>query len=232
MKSLDRLPARAAAGGLLLAGAAALALIRWNEAGIEGPPVAPPPPPQPLPPAPLPAATPAPAPTADGLRLHGLLGRGAIIGDSRGRQSFFAIGREIRPGLRVARIEQSHVVLAAAGAELRLGFDGAAQPIVAPAASAVSPSNDSDAALREDTIAYRIGLAPRRAGDRTAGYVVRPSVPMPALERAGLRPGDVILGVNGSAFDEERMLELAWQMAHSDRTRFEIERGGRRIQLE
>ena len=54
---------------------------------------------------------------------------------------------------------------------------------------------------------------------------------MPALERAGLRPGDVIVGVNGSEFDEERMLELAWQIANSGRTEFEVERGGRRIRL-
>ena len=54
---------------------------------------------------------------------------------------------------------------------------------------------------------------------------------MPALERAGLRPGDLILSVNGSRFDEERMLELAWEMANASRTEFEIERGGRRMRL-
>jgi type II secretory pathway component PulC len=54
---------------------------------------------------------------------------------------------------------------------------------------------------------------------------------MPALERAGLRPGDVVVGVNCSGFDEERMLELAWQIANSTRTEFEVERGGRRTRL-
>jgi hypothetical protein len=31
-----------------------------------------------------------------------------------------------------------------------------------------------------------------------------------------------------AGFDEERMLELAWQIANSSRTEFEVERGGRR----
>ena len=182
----------------------------------------------PSPPAPSPPA--APPPSAEGLRLHGLLGGGAIIAAADGRQRFVAIGREVTPGLRVVRIEPNHVILASPGGELRLGFEGvsqaeAAAPEAAPAASA------SEEALRDETLRYRLGLAPRQAGGRTTGFVVRPNVSMPTLERAGLRPGDVIVGVNGSAFDEERMLELAWQIANSTRTEFEVERGGRRIRL-
>ena len=66
---------------------------------------------------------------------------------------------------------------------------------------------------------YRLGLAPRRAGGRVTGFTVRSNVEMPALARAGIRPGDVIVGVNGSVFDEERMQELAWQIANSDASR-------------
>ena len=54
---------------------------------------------------------------------------------------------------------------------------------------------------------------------------------MPALEHAGLRPGDIILSVNGSRFGQEQMLELAWEIANATRTEFEVERGGRRIRL-
>ena len=216
----------------LVAGAVALAallfyLLLRPPATIETPavPAAAPrlPPPAPAPPAPPPA----PAPSAEGLSLHGLLGGGAIIAAADGRQRFVAIGREVAPGLRVARIEQNHVILASPGGELRLGFDGISQAEAAapPAASA------SEEALREESLRYRLGLAPRQAGGRISGFIVRPNVSMPALERAGLRPGDVIVGVNGSGFDEERMLELAWQIANSTRTEFEVERGGRRIRL-
>ena len=49
---------------------------------------------------------PPPPPSAAGLKLHGLLGRGAILALADGRQRFFAIGREVAPGLTVARIER------------------------------------------------------------------------------------------------------------------------------
>ena len=190
-------------------------------------PVLPPSPPEIAEPA---APPPPPPPTAAGLRLHGLLGRGAIIASADGGQRFFAIGREVAPGLSVARIEPQAVILASAGGELRLGFEGAAaNPAGAPGqAPAAGTAEDR---LRDETLSYRIGLAARQAGGRTVGFVVRPGISMPALERAGLRPGDLILSVNGSRFDEERMLELAWEMANASRTEFEIERGGRRMRL-
>jgi general secretion pathway protein C len=187
--------------------------------------------PQPPSPAPAPPSSPpAPAPSAEGLRLHGLLGGGAIIATADGRQRFVAIGREVAPGLRVARIEQNHVILASPGGELRLGFDGVSRAEAA-ASEATPAASASEEALRDETLRYRLGLAPRQVGGRATGFIVRPNVSMPALERAGMRPGDVIVGVNGSGFDEERMLELAWQIANSTRTEFEVERGGRRIRL-
>jgi type II secretory pathway component PulC len=173
-----------------------------------------------------------PPPSAAGLRLHGLLGRGAILALADGRQRFVAIGREAAPGLRVARIESQAVILASAGGELRLGFDSAALvqgADSAPTTTAAAPG--SEAMLRDETLRYRLGLTPRRGDGRTPGFVVRPGVSLPALERAGLRPGDVILSVNGSGFDEERMLELAWEMANSPRTEFVVERHGRRVRL-
>jgi type II secretory pathway component PulC len=96
----------------------------------------------------------------------------------------------------------------------------------APTAPAAGAATQGD-----DTLRYRLGLEARRVGARTAGFTVRPGVSMPALERAGLRPGDVILSVNGSGFDEERMLELEWELANTPRTEFEVERSGRRIRL-
>jgi len=215
------------AGAVALAGLLAYLLLR-PPATIETPvPPAAVPQASSAPPAP-PSPPAAPPPSAEGLRLHGLLGGGAIIAGADGRQRFVAIGREVAPGLRVVRIEQNHVILASPGGELRLGFDGVSQAQPASAAPAASASGE---ALRDETLRYRLGLAPRQAGGRTTGFVVRPNVSMPALERAGLRPGDVIVGVNGSGFDEERMLELAWQIANSTRTEFEVERGGRRIRL-
>lgn len=182
----------------------------------------------------LPVAAPAPPSSAEGLRLYGLLGGGAIVGLADGSQRFVRVGRELLPGLRVARVEQHHLVLASAGGELRLGFDGAA-PVQTSAPSATAAVTASagtrQAAWRDETLRYRIGLEPRRANGRISGFTLRPGARLPSLQRAGLRSGDLILRVNGSAFDEERMLELAWQMDNADRVEFEIERRGRRMTI-
>ena len=138
--------------------------------------------PAPAPPAPVSAPTesaPAPAPTppppsAAGLRLHGLLGRGAVIALPDGRQRFFAIGREVGPGLKVERIEPQAVILASAGGELRLGFDGVGPSDSAAQRAAAATPED---ALADETLRYRLGLAPRRVGTRTR-YVVRARRPI------------------------------------------------------
>jgi general secretion pathway protein C len=187
--------------------------------------------------APLPvAAAPAPvAPPADltQLRLHGLLASGAVISAGNGGQRLVPVGREAVPGLTLVRIEQNHAVFQSAGGEVRLGFDGIAQAVdvAGGAGSAPAPVATGAAGQREETLRYRLGLAPRMAGGRVTGYTVRSNVEMPALARAGIRPGDVIVSVNGGAFDEERLQELAWTIANSGATRFEVERGGQRIPL-
>lgn len=187
--------------------------------------------PQTMPPPSPPAAvaTPPPAPPADisGLRLHGLLASGAVIGFPSGRQRLVPVGRDALPGLTLRRIEQNAAVFDSAGGELRLGFDGPVQG--GPAAAPALPRGQS--AQSEEALRYRLGLAPRRAGGRVTGFTVRGNVEMPALARAGIRAGDVIVAVNGSAFDEERMQELAWQIANSTRMDFEVERGGQRLRL-
>lgn len=191
---------------------------------------------QPPAPPPIAAAPPAPlAPPVDAstLRLHGLLASGAVIAMPDGSQRLVPVGREILPGLTLRRVEQQHAVLASAGGEVRLGFDGVvpAQAAPGPATAPAATAAPAEAAVRAETLRYRLGLEPRRAGGRVSGFTMRPGVSMPALERAGLRPGDVIVRVNGSGFDEERMLELSWEIANSPRTEFEIERGGRPMRL-
>ena len=200
-----------------------LAYSLWPEA--EAPPA--PVPPQPIapPPAPIAVAPPPPAaPTVDvaQLRLFGVMASGAVIAMADGSQRLVPVGREIAPGVILLRVELHHAVLATAAGEVRLGFDGVAP--ATPAAAAAPPRND-------ETLRFRLGLAPRMVGGRVSGFTMRPGADLPALARAGLRPGDVILRVNGSELDEERRDELAWQVANSGHVEFEIERAGQPLRL-
>lgn len=220
-------------GGLVIA---ALLVYLLFGRGEPAPPPTPVPPTQAVtaaPPAPVPQAPPvAPPADASQLRLFGVMGRGAVIGLADGSQRYVPLGREVLPGLILKRLEVHHAVLDSGGSEIRLGFDGVAdaQAVVAPPGQAAQ-APAVEAALRQETQRYRLGLIARRQNGRVTGFAVRPGADLPVLARAGIQPGDVIVSVNGSTLNEEQMLELAWTMANSNRTEFEVERGGRRLRM-
>jgi len=232
MRSMTRLP-EARRRGLIIGGAAVAlaALLMVTLARRDAPVVAP----SPLPALPTAAArapqveaapAAAPAPSADGLRLYGVAGAGAIIGVSTGAQRLVAVGRDVLPGLRLEQVHIDHALLRSSAGTVRLDFAGAsAAGPDRPTAGAAPPASGGD------TLNYRLGLAPRRQGGMVTGHVVRAGASLPPLERAGIRPGDVILAVNGSRLDQERMLELPWTLENADGVTFEIERGGQRLRL-
>lgn len=220
----------------LLAGGIILTLLLLVHLSLRGdaPTAVPPLQPAPSPaesPAPAEPQTVAPAATPEGLKLHGITGAGAIIATVDGRQRLVSVGREVLPGLVLAENHRDHVVLRSGGSAFRLDFAGTTVAGGGVAQAAPPSGSAGNAAIRAEGLAYRLGLAPRQSGQRITSHVVRPGVSMPALERAGLRPGDVILRVNGSGFDQERMMELPWTIAQSERVTFEIERGGRPMEL-
>ena len=221
---------------LMMAAGLALVLLAWwlTLPGTEEqvPPPASVPQPAPAPAAATPPTAPpaAPAATPEGLRLFGLTGSGAIIGMPDGSQRLVRIGREVMPSLTLVEIRQHSALLRSAAGEFQLDFQGvAATQGQAPAAAPAASASASDAQLRDETLRYRLGLEPNMADGRIDGFTIRPGANLPALQRAGLRPGDRILSINGSRMDEERLLELAWTIANSDRTEFEYERNGRRL---
>ncbi len=214
--------------------AALLALIIFT-GGTDGtPPVSPAAPRTPPPIVPATAAhpssaAPAPAPP-QGLRLYGVGGAGAIIGLPDGGQRLIAIGRDVLPGLALASVGVDHAILRSGTTTYRLGFDGVTADAAGPATAPPAPAGDV-AALRAETQLYRLSLAPIAADGRVVGHQVRAGADIPALARAGIRPGDVIRRVNGAEFNGEQLEELAWTMANSSEVTFEISREGRPMRL-
>lgn len=188
-------------------------------------------------PSPVPIAAPAaaasaPAPDLSGLRLHGLTATGAIIA-STGGQRLVRLGREVIPGVTLKEVRQHHALLSTSSGLFELGLLGVAQAVAPAAVSIVdstpAPGGASEA-RRTEVLQYRLGLAPRRAEGRITGFAVRNGAAMPLLQRAGLKSGDVLIGVNGQTFDsEEKVMELANEIAGSYTAQFEFERNGRRM---
>lgn len=188
----------------------------------------------------LPAAAPLPAqPSLEGLILYGVSGGGpagaaAIIGTPTGRQRAIAVGRDYAPGLKVTEVGTAHAILSGPNGATRLdlnrfGEAGPPQPrALAGPAPAASPATGPTGSL--ETLKLRLGLAPRKAGGRITGYTLRPGADLPVLRRAGLRPGDVLVALNGQAIEsEEKIMELPGEIAGSFTAVFEYERGGRRM---
>ncbi len=63
------------------------------------------------------------------------------------------------------------------------------------------------------------------------GYEFRQGASLPRLQQAGLRPGDIITGVNGSTLSEDQLMELSWTMSNSEKTEFDVIRDGKPLKL-
>ena len=174
-----------------------------------------------------PMASPSLSADASQLKLYGLLASGAVIGYANGGQRLVPVGREALPGLTLIRVEQNFAIFQSAGGEVRLGFDG----IAAAGPASTAPPLPAVPGGREEHLRYRLGLVPRVVSNQVNGYTVRANVEMPALARAGIQPGDVILSINGAVFDDQKLQDLAQIVANPAGARFEVERGGNRIQL-
>lgn len=175
-----------------------------------------------------------------GLRSDGAGGGSAIIGLADGRQVSVGVGEAVEPGLVLQSVGPDHVILARGGSLSRLVFGetpvGAAppppppqgpqtvrpEPVVAPVTAPAPPPVSMAAPAG---LMAQAGLRPRMRGLRMDGFTV--SGDGAALRAAGLRPGDVILAVNGQRLDSlERITALRGELAGSDSAELRFERDG------
>jgi general secretion pathway protein C len=237
----------------LVAGALALLLflayLLWPsdegeqvELAATPPPAAPPAfVPPPVAPAPVFAAPAAPLAAPDAVSsvmLRGVMGGGAsggaaIVSAADGVQRVVRVGREIAPGITLRQIGVNYAIVSSGGGDIRLELNKIGGTPVAPAAaspvSAVAAPGAGASSAQRETTQFRLGLQPVTTNGRISGYAVKPGANLPRLQQAGLQPGDVIVSVNGSQLDEERLMELSWQLSNSQSAEFEYIRNGQRM---
>lgn len=217
------------AGGALAAALLIAILLRPDARRTDPAPVAAPPPTPAEAPVAIPGTPPAQSPDAAGLTLHGINHGAAVIGYPGGRQRLVRTGRPVLPGLVLGATARDHVLLEGAGGAVRLSFADGPVPVAPDAPAPAAPASPATAGA-DDRLGYRLAFTPRREDGRITGFTLRDGAMPPLLARAGLRPGDTLLSVNGQAFaSEERVMELAYDVASSARSEFVFERGGERM---
>lgn len=184
--------------------------------------------PPPAPPTPAPAvAAPVPPPAAAitapvDLALAGLRAGpdgGMAIVVAGGKQYLLRPGRSLPGGIRLLRVEPGRAILAGPAGELVLAF-GDAGP--ANAAGQAAPPGG-------DPTPWRLALRPVKASGRVTGWRLDSLSGLPALARAGLRPGDVLLSANGTdLISEEKIMELPQELAANGRLLLAYRRGAAR----
>ena len=115
----------------------------------------------------------------------------AILGQAEGDQKGYVIGEEVAPGVKLATVAFDHVVLERNGVRQTLYMP---QSEIAGTSPAPSPAGTPAA----PSVADAFDLKPRQSGSSVTGVIVNPGRNPAAFQSAGLRPGDVIVAVNGA----------------------------------
>ncbi len=190
-------------------------------------------------PAAAPPATPA-AP-ADGLTLYGIMGgRGngsAIIADSDAVQRLFRVGRAVRPGVILQSLDVNSVILLRDNVRFRLALVENGQSKLAALGgetktAAVAPAAPVVATVQASKAAVSSVLSAASGSDGGKGFKVSDAASVPIFQKAGIKPGDVILTVNGRPFDtQEKADTLIHQSTTGATLIFGIEREGKTMGL-
>jgi len=140
-----------------------------------------------------------------GIRINEGSGQGtAIIADETGKQSSFATGQEIAPGITLKAVSYDHVLLSRNGADEMLYIDqSGSAPLANPTVPAPPAGPGNVAPVSGDVpspqaLAGAISLTPRMENGAITGVVIAPQGNGDAFARAGFHPGDVVEQVNGS----------------------------------
>ncbi|OYX77856.1 MAG: hypothetical protein B7Y82_04660 [Sphingomonadales bacterium 32-65-25] len=207
--------ALAIGGGLALS--AGLVWVLRGGGDETAPAPLPPPPPAPVtaaPPPPVAAAISAPTDLAlAGLRAGPDCGMAIVV--AGGKQYLLRPGRALPGGIKLLRVEPGRAILAGPSGEMVLAFADAAPAMAGPSAP---PGGDPTP--------WRLALSPLREQGRLVGWRLNSLAGLPALARAGLKPGDVLLSANGAELiSEEKVMELPQELAANGRLQIVYRRG-------
>lgn len=169
-----------------------------------------------------------------GVRSDGAGGGSAILGSAGGAQTLYDVGEDVGDGLVLRVVAADHVVLMRGGSRVRLEFSdepstGPAPPassaVLAPAA-APSILSKTSGGLDPSQFLNAAALSPTMKDGQIAGYRIMARGRGEALAQAGLQDGDVLIAVDGSSLNPERVSELPDLLSKAQDVEVRFERNG------
>lgn len=165
---------------------------------------------------------------ATGFTLHATRAMGdgdgtAILSPSGGVQGAFAVGEEITPGVLLAAVSPEHVEIDVGGQRMRVSFPNASSGAAIQVATSLPA--DYQAAARAAPPLAALPLQPVSRNGRT-GFEVMPQAAGGALAAAGLRPGDLVISINGADAATADLSSYRAQIASGQPVDIRFERDG------
>ncbi|ULQ46788.1 type II secretion system protein GspC [Flagellatimonas centrodinii] len=163
----------------------------------------------------------------------------ALIGTGNGEEQPFSIGDDVVRGATLKAIFADRVVLSRNGRNetLRLDKDAPNRAVSssAPASTALPDrvALPQLASVREQILqdptqaANYLRVQPAASGGTMRGYRIYPGRDRSLFNAAGLRPGDLVTGINGTELnDATRALQMLTELSTASQVSLTIERGG------
>lgn len=142
---------------------------------------------------------------ATGFTLHAtrVMGDGegtAILSPSGGAQGAFSVGEEVTPGIILAAVASEHVEIDVGGQRMRVTFPGAGASAATHLATSLPADYQAAARAASPLPATAIAALPLQPVIRNgrSGFEVMPQAAGGAFAAAGLRPGDLVISMNGA----------------------------------
>ncbi len=166
----------------------------------------------------------------------------AIVGESAATARFFPVGASLPGGARLNAVYPDRIVIDRAGTLESLGLPrrslAAAPPPVGLAPVGESPAALVSQRVREmaqqnpNVLANVLRAQQVMAGGKQRGFRVYPGANPAAFSRLGLRPGDLITAINGTALDDpSRGDEVMRNLSSAPEVRVTVMRNGRQSDL-
>lgn len=160
----------------------------------------------------------------------------AFITTPDNRTATYAPGDVILDGVTLNRIHADRVTLRKGGQVEALLMEGGAgllsvltQPGASDPDASVPPASQDDAYIARADLVSTLTIDPVHRGRQFVGYRIDSREDNAALARAGLQPGDVVVGVDGAPVTGISPAVLVRKFSNSHEVRLQIDRAGTMI---